>query len=133
MSRRPASVNQSINVGRVDGEVVAVGPGAVAVGRVELSEHREELRAAIDQLRRELSRTPVDRATRSACEEGLRSIEAEQRKPRPDPGSVESHLERIASRLKSAGVVLRETLALREPIETIAGLVGTSLTLLGIL
>jgi hypothetical protein len=63
----------------------------------------------------------------------VRSLEAETRKEKPDPKAVGTLLGRVASHLKSAGVVLRETLALREPIETIAGLVGTSLTVLGLL
>lgn len=133
MSQRRPAVNQAVSIGQIHADVVAVGPGARAVGRVQLSEHREELAAALDQLGEALSRTPVDRTTRGACEECVRSLEAETRKEQPDPKAVGTLLGRFASHLKSAGVVVRETLALREPIETIAGLVGTSLTLLGLL
>ena len=112
-------------------DFVAVGPNARARGRTaQLSERREELVSALDQLREALSRTGLDQGARDACEQCMRSIEAEARRQQPDRARIETSLGRIASNIMSAGVVLRETLALRQPIETIAGLVGTSLTLL---
>ena len=112
-------------------DFVAVGPNASARGRTaQLSERREELVSALDQLREALSRTGLDQGARDACEQCMRSIEAEARRQQPDRARIETSLGRIASNIMSAGVVLRETLALRQPIETIAGLVGTSLTLL---
>ncbi len=132
MSTKAPFMNHGVNIGSITSSgPVAVGEGATATLYVtQISEHREELVAALDQLREALSRTGLDRGTRRACEEYVESLEAEARKEQPDPAIFGTILGRVASHLRSAGVVLRETLALRQPIETIAGLVGTSLTLL---
>lgn len=128
---RRETVNQSLSIGSIHADVVAVGSNAWARGRgVPLSERREELVSALGQLREALSRTGLDQGARDACDQCMRSIEAESRKPQPDRARIETSLGRLASHIMSAGVVLRETLALLQPIETIAGLVGTSLTLL---
>lgn len=124
-------VNYGVSAGHVTAGVMAVGRGAKAVGRgVRLDDRREELAAALDQFREALRETPIDASTRKACEREVEGLEAEARKDGPDPDALGTLLGRVASRLRGAGVVLRETLALREPIETIAGLIGTSLSLL---
>ena len=131
MSSWRISGNQSNSVGNVSGGVVAVGPGATATLQVnQLPEAQQQLLSALAELRKAVSGVPLDPDSRGECEECVRSIEAEARKQQPDRARIETSLGRFASNIMAAGVVLRETLALRQPIETIAGLVGTSLTLL---
>jgi hypothetical protein len=118
-----------LSIGRIEARNLAIGPNAV-VNEHRLPLDHDKLAGALAELRRGLSGARLDPDSRAACEACVRSLETEARKPQPDPARLETFLGRMASHLMAGGVVLRETLALRQPIETIAGLVGTSLSLL---
>ena len=133
MSKKSLSANYGVSAHTVTTGVLAVGPHAKAIGRgIRIVNQRAELAAALDHLRGALSAARLDQDSRRAVEADVRKLEGEAQQKKLDADAMGTILQRIATRLRSVGVILAETLALRQPIETIAGLIGTSMSLLGL-
>ena len=130
MSKRttPASVNEGIQANTVKADVLAVGRNARATKQVwsrtdlkALQNVMRELRHGIDVLR-----LPPERQKAVAVE--LDALDHIAKSPSPDADQAERSLSSLARKLKAAGIVLAETVALSEPIGKISALLRLAAT-----
>jgi hypothetical protein len=129
--RPPEPGNQGI-VGDVKADVVAVGAGARASKVVHAAPERDEVEAAIAELRQALGALALSPVARETVAADVRTIENEATAPKPDRERIAGLLSGLAGKLKMVGVVLGEGVALGEAIKKIAALVKVPLSLLGI-
>lgn len=85
----------------------------------------EAARQAVIDLRAGLRLAPLEQQTSAAAEAEVREIEAEVQKPEPDRSRAASSLERLTRLLLSAGSLASAGAALVQPLQTLAGWLGT--------
>ena len=85
----------------------------------------EAARQAVIDLRAGLRLAPLEQQTSAAAEAEVREIEAEVQKPEPDRSRAASSLERLTRLLLSAGSLASAGAALVQPLQTLAGWLGS--------
>lgn len=85
----------------------------------------EAARQAVVDLRAGLRLAPLEQQTSAAAEAEVREIEAEVQKPEPDRSRAASSLERLTRLLLSAGSLASAGAALVQPLQTLAGWLGS--------
>jgi hypothetical protein len=85
----------------------------------------EAARQAVVDLRAGLRLAPLEQQTSAAAEAEVREIEAEIQKPEPDRSRAASSLERLTRLLLSAGSLASAGAALVQPLQTLAGWLGS--------
>lgn len=85
----------------------------------------EAARQAVVDLRAGLRLAPLEQQTSAAAEAEVREIEAEAQKPEPDRSRAASSLERLTRLLLSAGSLASAGAALVQPLQTLAGWLGS--------
>ncbi|TCC48900.1 hypothetical protein E0H75_20240 [Kribbella capetownensis] len=85
----------------------------------------EAARQAVIDLRAGLRLAPLEQQTSAAAEAEVREIEAEIQKPEPDRPRAASSLERLTRLLLSAGSLASAGAALVQPLQTLAGWLGS--------
>ncbi|MFG1622502.1 hypothetical protein [Kribbella sp. NPDC049227] len=85
----------------------------------------EAARQAVVDLRAGLRLAPLEQQTSAAAEAEVREIETEIRKPEPDRSRAASSLERLTRLLLSAGSLASAGAALVQPLQTLAGWLGS--------
>jgi len=113
-------------------EAIAVGPHATAIVNARSSRDDAQLLQAVLDLRYYIQSLHIDPQRHALLEGDLRRLERLAQKDAPDPEKVQGVLERFAEKLKKAGVVVKETAELIEPIKTITAVVGVALATLGL-
>jgi DNA polymerase II large subunit len=121
------TIIEGIQAETVQADVLAVGHRAKAFKTVASNEQTQQLIKVIGELRRGLDSLNLNTTQRKVVEEDVQKLEDVAKKGKPDPKEAGSLLQSIVSKLKMAGVVLKEALALSEPIGKIAALFGIAL------
>ncbi|MEV0800315.1 hypothetical protein AB0I34_21660 [Kribbella sp. NPDC050281] len=85
----------------------------------------EAARQAVIDLRAGLRLAPLEQQTSAAAEAEVREIETEIQKPEPDRPKAASSLERLTRLLLSAGSLASAGAALVQPLQTLAGWLGS--------
>jgi hypothetical protein len=85
----------------------------------------EAARQAVVDLRAGLRITPLEKQTAAAAEAEVTQIESELRGSQPDRRRVAGSLERLTRLLLSAGSLASAGAALVQPLQTLAGWLGT--------
>lgn len=121
---------QALHVRDITGSVLVIGNWNTVIARIrashaagspELALCMERFRDALDAADPRLSRAEWEKIDQS-----LKQVAGELQKPEDgrDRSKVAIGLKRIADILNGAGIVMRETLALAEPVKRIAEIVG---------
>lgn len=126
---RPTRANEGIQANNVTAEVIAVGRRAVAYKGS--GQNSKKLAKAVDEFKAAIDALQLQPHTKASISKDLKDISAAH--PRqPVPEEAGHALENIASKLKAAGVVLSEAVALSEPARKIAELLQIPLHMLGL-
>jgi Family of unknown function (DUF5955) len=129
---RLAQVNEGIQATTVTAEVLAVGHNAKATKTTYGGSDKAKLAQAVQQLHRALDALQLQAHARAMIEEDLKALRSGVQLKEPQANHIAQILQGIGGKLKMVGVVLKDALALREPITQIAHLLQIPLHLFGL-
>jgi hypothetical protein len=118
--QRRSSGNEGIQANNVKADVLAVGRGARASKTVLRGGDDQKLAAAIADLRSAIDALDLAAPAKRSIAADINRLEKPAETSQPGPDVRGKTLERIISKLKTAGVVVGQTAAVIEPIKTIA-------------
>jgi hypothetical protein len=124
-AERPNSV---FNIGSQQGVISNVGGDQTVYGgqRAEWVEWTPQVEEHLEELRRVLSGMQLPEEARQGAEQALDEASTELQQPEPDKERVAGRIERFTEILKGVGELAVAGLAIVNPIQSIAGILGSA-------
>lgn len=130
-NKKKGTANYGIQANNVSAEVLAVGDHARASKTVH-GTGQAELRALVVQLEEALKTIKLNPDDKSKIDQDMSTLHNEASASNIKMDRIGSIVQSLSNKLKAAGVVLSNVVALAEPIGKLAGILHLPLHLLGL-
>lgn len=123
--------NYGIQANSVIGEVMATGTNASASKTVFGTEDRKQLQDAVQQLRDSLGRLDLAAPAKAILKEDTDALAEAVTEKQLEPAKVGGLLKGLSDKLRMAGIVVSDVVALSEPVRQLASLLKIPMHMLG--
>jgi hypothetical protein len=130
-NEKKRAANYGIQANNISAEVLAVGDHARASKTIHGTE-QGELRALVVQLEEALKTIKLNPGDKSEIDQDVANLHAEASASSVKADRAGSIVQSLSNKLKAAGVVLSDVVALAEPLGKLAGILHLPLHLLGL-